>query len=455
MEITVTEIARLWDRTLRKIEEKVNDRAVFASLFEGSYIDEVKGDTLVIVFNSTLATTLMRTKYADLIKDAISEVSETDYKISCVDAESIKDERKEYVEVKKKSVYFQDTSINANLNFDNFVVGDFNREASQAALLVASNPGRMFNPLFLYSNSGLGKTHLLNAIGNSIISSRNPNAKILYITSHDFVDEYIKYVKDESSSENLRDFFKDADVLLFDDVQFLANKVKTEEFFFLVYNDLINKGKQVVITSDKQPVELKGLEERLVTRFSQGLVVKINEPDTLTSEKIFRKKIEAANLDINKFDENVITFFAEKFSKNVRELEGALNRLILTIVTEKHVDRITLDIANKAVLTLDGGKAFSDQLNEQKIISVVANYYNISVSQLTGKIRTGQIVLARHMAMYLIRDVLDLPLKKIGDAFGGRDHTTVMSAIERVEKELKNNPLLINVVEELKKQINE
>ena len=229
----------------------------------------------------------------------------------------------------------------------------------------------------------------------------------------------------------------------------------TEEFFFLIFNDLVNKGKQIVITSDKQPVELKGLEERLVTRFSQGLVVKINEPDTLTSEKIFRKKIEAADLDINKFDENVITFFAEKFSKNVRELEGALNRLILTIVTEKHVDRITLEIANKAVLTLDGGKAFSDQLNEQRIINIVADYYNISSSQLTGKIRTGQIVLARHMAMYLIRDILDLPLKKIGDAFGGRDHTTVMSAIEKVENELKNNPVLANVVEELKRKIKE
>ena len=251
----------------------------------------------------------------------------------------------------------------------------------------------------------------------------------------------------------MKDFFKGVDVLLLDDVQFLANKVKTEEMFFYVYSSMINNGKQIVITSDRQPNEISNLEERLVTRFSQGLVVKIDEPDQNTCVEILRKKIEANGLDLNNFDENVLYFYADKFSKNVRELEGALNRLIFTVVSMKKTDKITMDVAVDAVSSLVGGKQLATQLNEQKIINVVADYYNLTSSQLTGKIRTGQIALARHIAMYLIRDMLDVSLKKIGDMFGGKDHTTVMSAISKVDKELKTNESLKEVVAELKKRL--
>ena len=241
--------------------------------------------------------------------------------------------------------------------------------------------------------------------------------------------------------------------LLLDDVQFLANKVNTQEMFFYIYTNMINNGKQIVITSDHQPNELNKLEERLVTRFSQGLVVKIEEPDQNTCVEILRKKIEALGLDVNRFDENVLYFYADKFSKNVRELEGALHRLIFVTTNIKKTDKVTIEDAMEAVSSLVGGKQFTTQLSEQKIINVVADYYNLTPSQITGKIRTGQIALARHIAMYLIRQMLDVPLKKIGDMFGGKDHTTVMSAISKVDKELKTNESLKEAITELEKRL--
>ena len=216
---------------------------------------------------------------------------------------------------------------------------------------------------------------------------------------------------------------------------------------------MINSGRQIVITSDRQPNELENLEDRLVTRFTQGLVVKIEEPDQNTCVEILRKKIESNGLDLSNFDENVLYFYADRFSKNVRELEGALNRLIFTVVTMKKTDKITMDVAVEAVSSLVGGKQLATQLNEQKIINVVADYYNLTASQLTGKIRTGQIALARHIAMYLIRDMFDVSLKKIGDMFGGKDHTTVMSAIQKVDKELKTDESLQQAVEDLRKRL--
>ena len=293
----------------------------------------------------------------------------------------------------------------------------------------------------------------MHAIGNYIQKVTMPNAKVLYINADDFVDEFVKFVKGEKELVSLKDFVSGFDVLLFDDVQHLAGKVKTQEMFFYIFEKMVNSNKQIVITSDKQPNELDGLEERLITRFSKGLVLKINDPDQNTCVEILRKKIIANNLDIDKFDESVLIFFAEKFSKNVRELEGALQRLIFYVINYKQTDTITMDVAIEATSSLLGGKSIASQLSEQKIINTVADYYNLPPSQLTGKIRTGQIALARHVAMYLIRDTLDIPLKKIGDAFGGKDHTTVMNALTKVDKELKTDPGLKEAIDELKKRL--
>jgi chromosomal replication initiator protein len=449
---SISEITQLWDRSLKKIEERLGEKQLFDSFFAGSYINEIHGDTIVVVVNSSLAAALIKQKYYDLVEDVVSEITESNFKLDFVLENEVQKGAEKQAQSKKQQ-YFQEATLNPKLTFDNFVVGSFNREASQASLFVASNPGKtLAQPLFIYSNSGLGKTHLLHAIGNYIKNAR-PNFKILYISTSDFVEEYIRYVKGEKEAESLKDFFSSIDVLLLDDVQMLANKVKTQEMFFAIYNKMIDNSKQVVITSDKQPNELNGLEDRLVTRFCKGLVMKINEPDQNTCVEILRKKIEANGLDLQRFDDAVLYFFADKFSKNVRELEGALNRLIFYVVSLKQTDKISMDVAMEAVQSLTGGKSLSSTLNEQKIINVVSDYYNLTPSQLTGRIRTGQIALARHIAMYLIRITLDIPLKKIGDMFGGKDHTTVMSAIQKVDNGLKTDTKLKSAIEELQKRI--
>lgn len=452
---SISEITQLWDKALRKIEDQIGEKQVFDSFFSTSYIYEISGNTIVVAVKSSLGVTLMQTKYNELIKNVIDELTQSNFAIQYIEEGKIqqKDINAETVQENKKPQYFRDAVIDSSLTFENFVVGQFNREASHASLIVASNPGKMYNPLFIYSNSGLGKTHLLHAIGNYVIREKMPNAKILYITANNFVEEYVKFVRGEKESQSLRDFFKNVDVLLLDDVQFLANKPQTEEMFFYIYNDLINKGKQIVITSDRQPNELNKMEDRLVTRFTQGLIVSIQEPDQITCVEILKKKIAAKGRKVDNFDENVLYFLADRFNKTVRELDGALDRLIFIADMEGKSDNITMDIALSAVSPIKGGKQLSSQISEQKIINVVADYYNLSPSELTGKSRSGQIALARHIAMYLIRNTLDIPLKKIGDMFGGKDHTTVMSGISKVDKELKTDRSLKEAVDELQKRI--
>ena len=455
MNNSISEIARIWQQTLKIIDKKLGERAIFDSFFANSYIQDIKGNTVTVVVGSATAERLLSSRYVDVIKDSLGEVTDNNYDLVFVQQDSIARSNNKAVFAQKEESepsFFKDAKLDESLTFDSFVEGAFNIEAYKAASVVAKNPGQAFNPLFIYSNSGLGKTHLLHAIGNKI-QAKNPKAKILYIDANDFVDEYVKYVKGEKESETLKDFFSSIDVLLLDDVQFLQNKVKTEEMFFYIYQKMINNNKQVVITSDRQPTELKGLEDRLVTRFSQGLTVNINNPDQATCVKILEKQIENAGLDISNFDPAVLHFYADKFSDNVRELEGKFNRLIFYVSEIKQVQKIDLDVAIEAVSNITNVKNAAAQLSEQKIINVVSDYYNLAPGQLVGKTRTGQIALARHVAMYLIRINIDIPLTKIGSMFGGRDHTTVMNGITKVEEMLKTDESLKAAISDLQKAL--
>ena len=455
MNNSISEIARIWQQTLKVIDKKLDERAIFDSFFANSYIQDIKGNTVTVAVGSATAERLLSSRYVDIIKDSLSEVTDNNYDLVFVQQDTIAKSNVKNIFAPKEEnepSFFKDAKLDTNLTFDSFVEGAFNIEAYRAASVVAKNPGQAFNPLFIYSNSGLGKTHLLHAIGNKI-QAKNPKAKILYIDANDFVDEYVKYVKGEKESETLKDFFSSVDVLLLDDVQFLQNKVKTEEMFFYIYQKMINNNKQVVITSDRQPTELKGLEDRLVTRFSQGLTVNINNPDQATCVKILEKQIENAGLDISNFDPAVLHFYADKFSDNVRELEGKFNRLIFYVSEIKQVEKIDLDVAIEAVSNITNVKNAAAQLSEQKIINVVSDYYNLAPGQLVGKTRTGQIALARHVAMYLIRINIDIPLTKIGAMFGGRDHTTVMNGITKVEEMLKTDESLKAAINDLQKTL--
>jgi chromosomal replication initiator protein len=381
----------------------------------------------------------------------VAEVTQTNFKLVFLQKSDIE---KNIKATEKKSSFFATSFVNRKYTFDNFVVGTSNREAHQAAVLIASNPGKLFNynPLFIYSQSGLGKTHLLHAIGN-YVRENAPGLKVLYITTDDFVDEFIKYVSGEKDSDNMKDFFKAIDVLMVDDIQFLSEKVKTEEMFFHIFNYLVNAGKQIILTSDRHPSEIRGVESRLVTRFNSGLTMNITVPDLPTRVAILKKKIEANGLDITYFDEEVFHFFAERFSNNVRELEGALNRLVFYVINIKQTKHITMAVAIESVQPLIGSGVTVSSLTENRIINTVADYYNLTSQQLTGRIRTNQIAMARHIAMYLIRTLLDVPFLKIGALFGGKDHSTVMNAVKKVEKSLKVDEAIASAVDQLEKRL--
>jgi chromosomal replication initiator protein len=448
---TLSEIAQLWDRVLEKLQPRINDRHIFDSFFGDTYIHTIEGDEIKVVVNSGLAANLLSTKYLDVLGLTVSEITQTNFKLHFVQKVDLDKNAKA---IEKKPAFFANSFVNRKYTFDNFVVGTSNREAHQAAVLIASNPGKLFNynPLFIYAQSGLGKTHLLHAIGN-YVRENAPSLKVLYITTDDFVDEFIKYVSGEKDSDNMKDFFKAVDVLMIDDIQFLSEKVKTEEMFFHIFNHLVNAGKQIILTSDRHPSEIRGIESRLVTRFNSGLTMSISVPDLPTRVAILKKKIEANGLDITYFDEEVFHFFAERFSNNVRELEGALNRLVFYVINIKQTKHITMAVAIESVQPLIGSGSPISSLTENRIINTVADYYNLTSQQLTGRIRTTQIAMARHIAMYLIRTLLDTPFLKIGVLFGGKDHSTVMNAVKKVEKSLKVDEAIATAVDQLQKRL--
>ena len=264
------------------------------------------------------------------------------------------------------------------------------------------------------------------------------------------IRQFVRFTKNETGGKNFVEWFQEnVDVLLVDDVQMLANKRATEEYFFNIYNYMYANSKQVVLTSDVHPSKINGLDERLKSRFIHGLPVSIQPPESETCEEILKSKIASSDLDISDFDPEVIEYFARKFSKNVRELEGAFDRLLFYTVNIKPTKHIDLATAMDSVSSLVDVKDDETRLSEQKIINVVAEYYGLPSYQLTGKIRTSQIALARHIAMYLIRTLLDVPFTKIGLVFGGKDHATVMNGVQKVEKSMKTDPELKAAITEL------
>ncbi len=450
MKLSVSEIAQLWQRVLEKVKLRLNDRNIYDNFFDGSYIFDIQNNKIIVVVNSSLAAELINKKYMDFLHDIVLEVTESNFEINLLTQDEIKKD-KAIVSSTKSEEVFKESYINPNLTFDNFVTGTFNRAASQAAIMIASNPGKMFNPLFIHSQSGLGKTHLLHSVGN-YVKTNKPGARVICITSDDFFNEYIKSLNSGKDTSSLRDYCRTVDVFLIDDIQFLNDKKRTQELFYYVFNDLVRLGKQIVITSDKQPNELENIEQRLVTRFASGLTVEINEPDSESCLAILKKKIGSNNLSELSFDDSSLILLADKFSKNIRELEGALNKLVYYAIL-KQTNHVTVNIAIEAISTMVGGKYIEDEINESNIISLVADYYNLTPYVLTGNSRNHQIVLARHVAMYLIRSTLDTSLKKIGQAFGGKDHSTVMSGISNVEKMLKTDTGMKQAITELKSRI--
>ncbi len=452
MNNSISEITQLWDRILPRIKEELNNNMVFDAFFNNSYIDSIQGNEIIVVVNSLTAANVLSDTYRDLVNKVISDATESNFTARFITADQAKE--KNAVVEPETPAYFADSVLNPNYTFKNFIVGNSNREAYQAALLASQDPGRLYNPILIYGDSGLGKTHLLHAIGNAA-KEKFPKLRVLYVHAQEFLDEYIKYIKGDREGVSIVDWFKSSvDMLLVDDVQFLSNKKSTEETFFSIYNNLYSSHKQIVLTSDQHPSKLNGLDARLQTRFTQGLPLSINQPELETCENILKMRIIANNLNPNDFDPDAISFLASKFGKNVRELEGAFDRLLFYTINIQPTKHIDIKTVMNSVSGLINVKDAEEKLSEQKIIDTVADYYNLAPYQLTGNIRTSQIAMARHISMYLIRVLLDTPFIKIGKAFGGKDHATVMNGVNKVEKQLKTDETLKTVINELKERLN-
>lgn len=319
-------------------------------------------------------------------------------------------------------------SINPKYTFDNFVQGEGNKWAFAAASAVSESPGTAYNPLFIWGGSGLGKTHLLNAIGNRVLEE-NPGARIKYITTDNFINEYISHIRLNTMDE-LKEKFRNLDVLLIDDIQSLAKKKSTQEEFFNTFNALYDNKKQIVLTSDRTPKQLDGLEERLVSRFNWGLPVDITPPDYETRVAILNQKIQEYGHLI--FKQEAIEYLANHFNSNVRELEGALKNISL-VASVKRVDTITVDIAVEALRSRTQTPTTMTVIPIEKIQHEVGQFYGVSVKEIKGTKRVQNIVQARQIAMYLAREMTDNSLPKIGKEFGNRDHSTVLHAYNKIK----------------------
>ena len=337
-------------------------------------------------------------------------------------------------------------ALNHKYTFDTFVVGSSNHYAHAACQAVAQNPGKAYNPLFLYGGVGLGKTHLMHAIGHEV-RRNNSMARVLYATSESFTNDLIESLRLGKMTE-FRQKFRSLDVLMVDDVQFIINKQSVQEEFFNTFNTLHNAGKQIVISSDRPPKELTTLEERLRSRFEWGLIADIQKPDLETRIAILRNRAQQDNVRV---DDAIIQYIAENVKSNIRELEGAFNKVMAGAKLEKK--EVTLELAEQAlkdIISPDEKKVITPEY----IISVVAEHYGVTPADLSGNKRNSKIVMPRQVSMYLCREIISTPLKNIGKALGNRDHTTVMHGIEKIENELQNDDNLKNTIDILKKKIN-
>ncbi len=454
MTAKTTQISEIWKLVLENIKKSFDDKVLYSNFFETAELYSLENNQALIITNTKIAQKILNDDYLSLLSNAITAVTETEYTVLVICKDQLKDYKKNSPETpvaSQKKDFFSSSFIQPKYTFENFIVGKSNQQAVQSAIYVAKNPGKL-NPLFLYSKSGLGKTHLLHAIGNEV-KNENSSKKVLYITSEDFVDEFVKFVQGDNDRESLKEFFKSIDFLLIDDIQFLANKKATCTMFFNIFNQLVGANKQIVITSDRVPSQLEGLEERLVSRFSQGLSVSIEKPERKTLIEILKLKIKSNGFDSSLFDDDALEFVADNNSKNIRELEGALNRILFFNVTSNNTDRITLDICKQAFNYASKDEKKGDKLTSEYIISLVAQYYNLNEKQLKSRIRTSQIALARAIAMYLCRTCLNLSFLAVGQAFNGKDHTTVMAACTKVENLLKTDENMKKSIKVLQKKI--
>ncbi len=453
----------LWSRILEKIQTEINSLS-YRTWFEETQLYDLSNGVAKILVPYALHKDHLATNYKKMITNCFIEETGQTVELEFLIEEDIQEEIEEEKEILEENTKIEDvykqaekeqfeSHLNKKYTFDNFVVGNSNKFAHAAALAVAENPGVMYNPLFIYGNSGLGKTHLMHAIGNYI--EQHSNKRVLYITSETFSNEFIDITrkKDNKNDFDNIDIFKkkyrEIDVLIVDDIQFLANRKESQKEFFHTFNNLYGDSKQIIISSDRSPNDLKILEERLQTRFNWGLPVNIYPPDFDLKVAILKRRIaaEAINKEV---PDNVIEYMASNIGTDIRNLEGSLNRLFAYSLMMG--SEITLDLAIDALK--DYIKAgYSEKNDVGRIQKIVSDYFNISIEDLKSKKRNADIAFPRQIAMYLCRKHTDESFPKIGIEFGGKDHSTVMHSCEKIEQEIKNNKSLAEEIDKLEKDL--
>ncbi|WP_099351367.1 chromosomal replication initiator protein DnaA [Fredinandcohnia onubensis] len=438
-------IADLWAKALQEIEKKLS-KPSFETWLKSTKAHALQNDTLIITAPNEFARDWLESRYLHLIAETIYDLTGAELGIKFIIPQNQLDEEFELKTPEKKATKNDEPAensqnmLNQKYTFDTFVIGSGNRFAHAASLAVAEAPAKAYNPLFLYGGVGLGKTHLMHSIGH-YVQEHNPNAKVVYLSSEKFTNEFINSIRDNKAVE-FRNKYRNVDILLIDDIQFLAGKESTQEEFFHTFNTLHEESKQIVISSDRPPKEIPTLEDRLRSRFEWGLITDITPPDLETRIAILRKKAKAEGLDI---PNEVMLYIANQINTNIRELEGALIRIVAySSLINKDINADLAAEALKDIIPSSRPKV----ITIFEIQKVVGQHYSIKLEDFKAKKRTKSIAFPRQIAMYLSRELTDSSLPKIGEEFGGRDHTTVIHAHEKITK-------LLNTDTQLQKQINE
>lgn len=448
------DLNNIWNSFLEKIKVQISDIA----------FDTWFSETKLINLNNNVATVLvpyhihkknLSENYNDIIEEVFTEITGTNFKFNYVIEEEVENnltESNQIIGVPNNNEIYE-SNLDPKYTFENFMIGPSNKFAATSALAVAEQPGKMYNPLFIYGSSGLGKTHLMHSIGNYII--KNSNKKVLYITCDNFVSDFVDICRKNAGSNNMdaikqfKNKYRDIDVLIIDDIHNLVGATSAQQEFFNTFNELYNNEKQIIISSDRSPDDIKKLEERLKTRFNWGLQVNILPPDFKLRMSILNKKIENNELS-GVVPEEVKEYIASNSVGDVRKLEGAITR-VFAYATMMNGSDITLDLAIEA-LKDHFAKTFISQNKMDQVVQIICDHYNLTQEELMSKKRSNEIAVPRMVAMYICRVYLDENLTKIGIKFGGKNHTTVMHAVDKIKKEILKDDILNG---EIQKMINE
>lgn len=449
------DISTIWNMFLEKIKNEL-DPILYETWFAETRLESLENGIAKVIVPMPVHKKHLKENYNDIVEEIFTDITGTNFKFEYLLEEEIEKNVKIDVEnIGVPSLSNFESNLDPRYTFENFIVGNSNKFAKATALAVAEQPGFMYNPLFIYGSSGLGKTHLMHAIGNYIV--KNSKKKVLYVTSEKFVDDFLNIYrqnKEENNLDAINEFkkkYRDIDVLMIDDIQYLEIASKTQQEFFNTFNELHCNNKQIIISSDRSPDDLKKLEERLRTRFNWGLTIDILPPDFQLRLDIIDKKIEANDIR-NSFPDDVKEYIASNCTSDIRKLEGAITR-IFAYATIMNGSDITLDLAIEALKDYFVKSIISKNKIEQ-VQQIIASNYNITVDELKSKKRSSSIAIPRQVGMYICRVYLEESLPKIGMEFGGKDHTTVMHSVDKIKREIKSNENLekeiLKIVEKIK-----